>query len=77
MHILMCFKVLCVVHICIKRHYGAVAHGRQKMENISLKSAIYDACLASAIAMKDDIKSLSWFGKNHASQTDVTQKEAA
>jgi hypothetical protein len=30
------------------------------------EKAIYEACLQSAIAMGSRIKTLSWFGKNHA-----------
>lgn len=32
---------------------------------VSLKQAIYEACLKSAKEMKD-IKELSWFGRHHA-----------
>ncbi len=31
-----------------------------------MKAAIYNAFLASAVAMGDRIKEISWFGKNQA-----------
>ena len=40
------------------------------------EKAIYDACLKSAIAMGARIKTMSWFGKNHAQAT-IEDKKAA
>ena len=34
------------------------------MMSKEFEAAIYDACLKSAIAMGDRIKTMSWFGKN-------------
>jgi len=39
------------------------------------KDEIYQACLISAHAMGEDIKTLSWFGKNHISITHVNVVE--
>lgn len=40
------------------------------------EAAIYKACLKSAIAMGTRLKTLSWFGKNHALKK-VEEKLAA
>lgn len=34
------------------------------MTDNEMKKFIYDACLKAAIALGDDIKKLSWFGRN-------------
>jgi hypothetical protein len=45
--------------------------------NNSLKDALYDACLKSAIAMGPRIKDLSWFGKNHLEKKSQDQDKKA
>lgn len=34
-------------------------------QRAQLRADLYEAFLAAAIAMGDDIKTISWFGRNH------------
>jgi uncharacterized protein HemY len=43
--------------------------GRFDVEKKQFEKAIYQACLKSALNMGSRIKTLSWFGKNHAKMT--------
>jgi hypothetical protein len=50
--------------------------GMGGMEGDRLRAAIYAACLKSALAMRSDLKSLSWFARNVSSK-EIATKQAA
>jgi len=42
-----------------------------------IAKAVYDACLEAAIAMGDDLKGLSWFGRSSAKAAAGDERKAA